>query len=430
VLYDALSSDAFGAALLRAMRQGSGGSGQHGALTGSALAALRELPPDTPLPPRLSALEQTNNSIVYGDRLMLKLFRVIEEGPSLELEVGKFLATREPPYRGVPKLAGALEYVVPDHEPSTVGTLFEYVPNQGDAWQLTLDALDRYFDRVLSAEQRPEAPPIEPGSIVQRARQAPTDKVIDRVGAYIDRARLLGLRTAELHIVLASDTSDPLFAPEPYDIMHQQSIYGSVSAYMARTFDLVRGRRHTFTPELHTIAEQVLAREADIDRQFERVTRRRLDVIRSRVHGDYHLGQVLWTGEDFVIIDFEGEPGRPLSQRRFKRNALRDVAGMLRSLDYASAAALRDGRHRPEDLPVLEGWARAWTQWVSASYLGGYFDRVAGTHIVPPNDNDLEQLLRFFLFEKVIYEISYELNNRPDWVEIPLRGLLALLQSQ
>jgi maltose alpha-D-glucosyltransferase/alpha-amylase len=172
----------------------------------------------------------------------------------------------------------------------------------------------------------------------------------------------------------------------------------------------------------------VLAREGEIDRVLERITRRRLDVIRSRVHGDYHLGQVLWTGEDFIIIDFEGEPGRPLSQRRFKRNPLRDVAGMLRSIEYASVAGLRGGRRRAEDLPLLEVWSRAWSQWVSASFLGGYLDRVAGTRIVPPSDTDLDLLLRFFLFEKVVYEIGYELNNRPDWVEIPLRGLSALME--
>ena len=429
-LYDALCLDSFSTALLRSMRQGSGGAGNRGALTGSALTTLREIPPDVLLPPRLSNAEQTNSSIIYGDRLMLKIFRVIEEGPSLEFEIGKFLATREPPFRGVPRLAGVLEYTVPDREPSTVGTLFEFVPNQGDAWQLSLDAIDRYFDRVLSAEQRPEAPPMESGTLVQRARAAPTDKVIDHVGAHIDRMRLLGLRIAELHLVLASDQNDPLFAPEPYDIMHQQSIYGSVSAYMARTFDLVRAKRGTFSPELIGVADDILARESEIDRMLERITRRRLDAVRTRIHGDLHLGQVLWTGEDFVIIDFEGEPGRPLSQRRFKRSPLRDVAGMLRSLEYVSAAALRDGRHRPEDLPVLEGWSRSWAQWVSTSYLGGYLDRVAGTHLVPSNDTDLEMLLRFFLFEKCIYEISYELNNRPEWVEIPMRGLRALLQSQ
>ncbi|HEX5058669.1 MAG TPA: maltose alpha-D-glucosyltransferase, partial [Kofleriaceae bacterium] len=148
MLYDALIADTFGAMLLRTMTQGGGGTGERGALTGTALSALRDLPPDTPLPPRLTSVEQTNSSIVFGDRLMLKLFRVIEEGPSLEYEVGHFLATREPPYRGVPRLAGALEYKAPDIDASTLGTLFEFVPNQGDAWRFTLDALDRYFDHV------------------------------------------------------------------------------------------------------------------------------------------------------------------------------------------------------------------------------------------------------------------------------------------
>jgi maltose alpha-D-glucosyltransferase/alpha-amylase len=407
------------------MRLGPGGKGEHGVLAGTALPVLRELPADTPLTPRLLSTEQTNSSIAYSEKLLLKLYRAVEDGPSIEYEIGQYLATREPPYLGVPRLAGALEYRVdvdpsiggPPREPTTIGTLFEYVPNQGDAWQFTLDALDRYFDQVLSTERRPSEPPIEPMPLVQRARTTPSDRVVDWVGAYLDRIRLLGLRTAEL------------FAPEPYDLMHQQSMYGSVSAQMARTFDLLRSRMNTLPTETRMLAEAVIAREAEIDRMLEGVTRRRIDVIRTRVHGDYHLGQVLWTGEDFVIIDFEGEPARPLSQRRFKRNPLRDVAGMLRSLSYASHAALRDGRHRPEDMPLLEVWARAWAKWVSASFLGGYLDSVANTRIVPPNDSDLDLLLRFFLLEKVIYEIGYELNNRPDWVEIPMRGLLALMQS-
>ncbi|NVB77288.1 MAG: maltose alpha-D-glucosyltransferase [Kofleriaceae bacterium] len=428
VIYEGLSSETLDSALLRVMTTGAGGAGHHGALTGVALPALKEAPPDVPLLPRLTGAEQTNSSIIFGERFVLKMFRVIEEGPSLEFEIGKFLAA-QPNYRGVPRLAGALEYSVPAGEASTIGTLAEFVPNQGDAWQFTLDALDRYFDSVLSTANRPTTPPVEPGSLVQRARIAPSDKVIDWVGAYIDRIRLLGMRTAELHLVLASDPNDPLFAPQPYDIMHQQSIYGSVSAHMARTFELLRSHMPSLDPHVRAQADQILAREVEIDRLLEKITRRRIDVIRTRIHGDYHLGQVLWTGEDFLIIDFEGEPGRPLSQRRFRRNPLRDVAGMLRSLDYAGEAAMRDGRHRPEDREVLEVWANAWTDWVSASFLGGYLDRISGVRIVPPNDGDLEMLLRFFLLEKVIYEISYELNNRPDWVEIPLRGLLSILQN-
>jgi len=150
-------------------------------------------------------------------------------------------------------------------------------------------------------------------------------------------------------------------------------------------------------------------------------------VIRTRLHGDYHLGQVLWTGDDFRIIDFEGEPGRPLSQRRFKRSPLRDVAGMLRSLRYAAAAALRNGTRRPEDVVKLEPWARAWSAWVNASFLAGYLNAAKESRIVPKTDADLSLLLEFFLLEKCTYEIGYELNNRPDWLEIPMQGLLELL---
>jgi maltose alpha-D-glucosyltransferase/alpha-amylase len=171
----------------------------------------------------------------------------------------------------------------------------------------------------------------------------------------------------------------------------------------------------------------VLSREGDVDHQLARITKRRIDVVRTRTHGDYHLGQVLWTGDDFAIIDFEGEPGRPLSQRRFKRAPLRDVAGMLRSLRYASAAALRSGRHRPEDMPKLDVWARAWSTWMSSIFLAGYLDIARGTRIVPPNEADLNLLLEFFLLEKCVYEVGYELNNRPDWLEIPMRALLELL---
>ncbi|MBA3820196.1 MAG: maltose alpha-D-glucosyltransferase [Deltaproteobacteria bacterium] len=430
VLYDALCAESFNTTLLRAILEGTVGTGMKAHLAGEAFEALRSVAEPTTLIPRATTVDQSNSGIVYGDRFMLKMFRAIEEGPNAEFEIARFFAASAPEYRGVPKLAGVLEYRQPGREPSTLGTLFELIANQGDAWQLTMSSLDRYFEHVLADEARPPEPPARSGSVLEMSSSAPSDSVIDRVGAYIDRIRLLGLRTAEMHVVLSSEANDPLFAPEPYDIMHQQSIYGSVSALMARTFDLLRHRLHLLSPEQRHAAEQVLPREAEIDQALARITKRRIDVMRIRIHGDYHLGQVLWTGEDFVIIDFEGEPGRPLSQRRFKRTPLRDVAGMLRSLQYASVAALRDGRARHEDLPLLQPWAHAWSDWVSASFLGGYLDRARGSRLVPTNETDLGLLLEFFLVEKCIYEIGYELNNRPDWLEIPLRGLLALLPGR
>ena len=429
VLYDALCVDAFNAALLGAMTSGAAATGRVGALGGTAFAALREVS-DAALAGRATSADQSNSGVLYGDRFLLKLFRAIEEGPSAELEVGRFLATRVPEYHGVPQLAGVIEYRQPGHEPSTLGTLFAFVPNQGDAWHLALDSLDRYFDRVLADEQRPEAPPVDTGSLVEQSRIRLADRVVDWIGPFVDRVRQLGRRTADLHLALASAPNDPLFAPEPYDIMHQQSVYGSAVAYAARTFDQVRGRLGKLTPEQRELAQAVVSREADVDRVLSRITRRRIDMVRTRIHGDYHLGQVLWTGDDFSIIDFEGEPGRPLSQRRFKRSPLRDVAGMLRSLRYASAAALRSGRHRPEDMPRLDSWARAWSGWVSAAFLAGYLERAHGTRIVPTSDADLNLMLEFFLLEKCVYEIGYELNNRPDWLEIPMRALLELLPAE
>jgi maltose alpha-D-glucosyltransferase/alpha-amylase len=427
VIYDALYADAFNAALLGAMTSGAGATGRAGRLVGDAAPALRDVAAGPPLVARALAVDQSNSSVAYGDRFLLKLFRVIDEGPSAELEIGRFLASRAS-YHGVPRLAGVLEYRQPDHEPSTLGTAFEFVANQGDAWQLAKDELDRYYDRVLTDERHPEAPQVA-GSLLELAHAPLSDRVVDWLGPFLDRMRLLGRRTAELHLEFTSAPGDPLFAPEPYDIMHQQSIYGSAIAHAARTFDQLRGKLATLGPELRATADAVLAREADLDRELSRITRRRIDVIRTRTHGDYHLGQVLWTGNDFVIIDFEGEPGRPLSQRRFKRNPLRDVAGMLESLRYASAAELRSGRRRPEDVARLEPWARAWSAWMSAAFLGGYLERAQGSRILPRSDADLALLLQFYLIEKCVYEIGYELNNRPDWLEIPMRALLEMLPA-
>jgi len=432
VLYDALCADGFNAALMKAMLDRSGATGQRGKLVGDAFGALLALPPDSNLAPRATAADQSNSGVSYGDRFLLKLFRAIEEGPSAEYEHARYFANRAPDYHGVSRLAGALEYrPLQGGEPSTIGTLFEFIPNQGDAWLLTMGALDRYYDQLLADEQRrSELPPPITGSLLERSRVEATPQIRDWLGSYMDLARLLGTRTAELHLILASEPSDPLFKPEAYDIMHQQSIYGTASTSLSRTFDLLRSRRHTLTPEIQVLADGLLAREVEIDLALARITKRRFDAQRIRIHGDYHLGQVLWTGEDFVIIDFEGEPGRPLSQRRFKRNPLRDVAGMLRSIAYASGAAMRDGRHRLEDMARLVPWGRAWSEWVSEAFVGSYLTRAQGARFIPRLESDLNLMLEFFLLEKCIYEIGYELNNRPDWIEIPLHNLLGLLEGK
>ncbi len=436
VIYDALCAYAFTSALLEAMRGKARIGGSKGSLAGEALTVLAELPPDVALPPRVSMVDQSNSGVAFGDRFHMKLFRVLEEGPNAEAEVGRFLTQHVPPRTGdedrrlvVPHLAGVLEYRAGSREAGTIGVLMELVPNQGDAWALAMDSLARYFDRLLADPNRPEAPPLGELTLLQRARLPVEPTVVDWIGPFVDRVRLLGKRTGELHKVLASAPQEPLFTPQPFDIMHQQSIYGSVSASLSRIYDQLRAKRATLSPEAQTLVDELMSYESKMDAALAGITKKRIDVQRIRVHGDYHLGQVLWTGDDFAIIDFEGEPGRPLDQRRWKRTPLRDIAGMLRSLSYASAAGLRDGRIRPEDAIKLEPWARAWSEWTSAAFLAGYFQEVAGTKLVPANDTELQLLLEFFLVEKCVYEIGYELNSRPEWLEIPLRGLRDLARA-
>jgi maltose alpha-D-glucosyltransferase/alpha-amylase len=246
-------------------------------------------------------------------------------------------------------------------------------------------------------------------------------------GRYFSLARQLGQRTAEVHLLLGQESSNPAFAPEPFTSQHQQSIYQWSHVRIARTFEMLRRRRDGLGPVVGELLDAVLPAEKALDKLMRRITRTRIDAQRIRGHGDLHLGQVLFTGNDFVIIDFEGEPARPINERRFKRGALRDAMGMMRSFSYATQAALRSGRVRPEDAPRLGEWADSWTAWVSAAYLKSYLDTLGSSSLAPATDEARDLLLEFYEIEKVIYEVEYELNNRPDWLQIPLAGLAHII---
>ncbi len=425
ILFDALASPAFAAALLATMQARRTIGGEHGQIVGTAYKALRDATLGPDLAPKLGTAEQSNSSIVYGEEFILKLFRAISEGPNPESEIGRYLAQKEFP--AASKLAGMLDYKRTSAEPSTIAAIFEFVPNQGDAWKLTLESLDRFFDLVKPEMTVPTLR--SEGSLVHRGRVSEPE-IRDRLGPYLYRVALLGQRSAELHITLADESSAAAFVPEPFDAMHQQSLFQFVQEMADRTWTALRRKQAKLDEPTRALVAQVLAREAEVIRMASRITEKRVEVDRIRVHGDFHLGQVLWTGDDFVIVDFEGEPARPLSQRRFKRCPLRDVAGMLRSFHYAAASALLGGRQRVEDVPALEHWAAAWTDWVSREYVASYLECAGKTSLVPRSKDDTARLLEFYLLEKCIYEISYEIDNRPHWLHIPLRGLLSMLPSK
>ena len=440
ILYDALATPEFAALVLAAIRAQGVAAGAAGELHALPLGTtLDVLGAEGELPARIAESEQSNTTIIYGDKLLLKIFRQVEEGINPELEIGRFLTEHQFP--ATPRLAGAIDYQARGREATTVAMLQEYVQSQSDAWTSTLEALNRFFERVLADEEsvKGSAPPMPTGTLVDASRTAPPPIVNQLMGTELVRMRLLGERTAQLHLTLGKESKDPAFGQQAFTTLHQQSIFQSAHGMLSRTFTLLRKRERSLPENVREQVSAMLQREAEINAKLQQIVSRKFDVTRIRTHGDFHLGQVLSTGDDFILIDFEGEPARPLSERRYKRGPLRDVSGMLRSFDYAGAAALRDGRLRPEDVTVLKPWTEAWVAWVSASYLAGYLETIARAQstaeartdetapFVPASDADTVLLLDFYMLEKVIYELGYELNNRPDWLDIPLRGLEHLI---
>ena len=314
-----------------------------------------------------------------------------------------------------------------------MGILHGFVPNQGDAWKYTLDELGRFFERVISRppdEKVAACPNKPPLALVDEEVPDPGGEMI---GTYLLSARQLGERTAEMHVALASNVEDEAFAPEPFSAHYQRSLFQSMRNLTGQTLPLLQKRLRTLPETVREEARQVLDHQEKILKRFRSILDRKITAMRIRVHGDYHLGQVLFTGKDFVIIDFEGEPAHTLSARRIKRSPLRDVAGMLRSFHYAANAPLigKTGGSvfRPEDVLRLEPWARCWHLWVSAAFLKAYLGSAAQASFLPRSREELSSLLSGYLLEKSIYELGYELNNRPDWVKLPLRGILALLET-
>ncbi|MGH8057651.1 MAG: phosphotransferase, partial [Candidatus Entotheonellia bacterium] len=305
------------------------------------------------------------------------------------------------------------------------------VPNEGDAWTYTLDALGHYFERVLARPAEVLAAPLPCTPLLAQIEQDLPPPVSDFVATYLEDAYLLGQRTAECHVALASEPDDPNFAPEPFTDFYRRGLYHAMLSLADEAFQLLRRRLLDLPEALQEDARRALELEPEARRRFRSIRDRKITAMRIRCHGDYHLGQVLHTGKDFVIIDFEGEPARPLSERRIKRSPLRDVAGMLRSFHYASYAALLGhvAGVRQEDLASSEPLVRFWYLWVSVAFLKAYLAVARPANLLPQGLEELQVLLDAHLLEKAVYELSYELNNRPDWVGIPLRGILQLLET-
>jgi len=251
------------------------------------------------------------------------------------------------------------------------------------------------------------------------------------VGSFQEMARLLGQRTGEMHMALARNQGDPAFAPEPFTDFYRQGLYHGMLGHATRCFTRLRSSLRNMRDDMHAEAEKLLASEQDLRARLKPLRDQRIPTVRTRIHGDFHLGQVLFTGKDFVFIDFEGDPRRAIGERRIKYSPLRDVAGMLRSFHYGAHAALYG--QVPGIVPQrqaaaqLHNWAGFWYRWVGASFLHGYLTSPGISPLLNMSGEQLRILLDAYLLERGMIEVQSDLQNRPDWTRIPIVGMLEIL---
>jgi maltose alpha-D-glucosyltransferase/alpha-amylase len=433
ILFDASFDDRFARTLLETIERQEHAATKRGSIRAEHTAAFARLRPaiDDGHVSRLSG-EQSNTSLVFGDRLILKLFRRIQPGVNPDYEVGRQLSEKVD-FRRVPSIAGAIEYAAAG-EFATLGMMQELIDSQADGWTHATDELGRFYDLVEG--RQPPPPPV--GQTYAQLLAAPVPKTVqDVMSGYLDTASTLGRRTAEMHLALSADSTDAAFAPEPFTAQDVEAIAADAIVQAQQATGTLAAV--TEDPEsAGRLPADVLARARELvaarGTLLERIRSRsgpEFAGSKIRVHGDYHLAQVLWSEGDFYILDFEGEPARTIAERRAKQSPLKDVAGMMRSFGYAAYAGLfAHASMRPTEFQRMQPWARIWQTWATAAFLRAYFATAGRALFVPADPVQRDALLGLFVMGKALYELNYELDHRPDWVRIPLWGVLEMLDAE
>jgi maltose alpha-D-glucosyltransferase/alpha-amylase len=442
VVYDALWDPHFTAMLWNVIREQQSVSGGGGKIVGVALPTIDPFPLAVPQPVQ-SRADQHNTVIQYGERAILKVFRRLDEGINPEWEVGRFLTERG--FAHVPPVLGALEYRRPKSEPLTLAVLHAYVPSQGTAWHHVLNAVGHYLDWVLTSGVSEQTPPQLIRSIVELSEEMePPALLVEAVGPFLDSVRLLGQRVAELHQVLASEEEEASFRGEPYTPLYQRSVYQSLRTEARRRLQRLQrflsdsARENSISDADRHLVHAVLQSQDALLARLQLVASTPLQVQRYRCHGDLHLGQVLYTGKDFVFVDFEGDPRRSIGERRIKRSLVRDVARMLYSFHQAVQTAFvghnggPSGGHatvRPDDRQRLEPWCSYWQQWMAALFLRAYRQTAGGAPFVPASLREWRVLLEAFYLDNALAECQQALEGREGANLITAcRAVLSVLQ--
>jgi maltose alpha-D-glucosyltransferase/alpha-amylase len=433
VIYEAFATPAFARALIELISRRERLHNEQGELEASRTSALRQILNGAPLPdPVLHNTPDGNAAVIFGDRIFLKFFRCVGPGVNPELEIGRFLTEKNFPHS--PALLGALEYHNDAKTQMTLAVAKAFVPHAKNAWKFTLDAISSYYDGVFaSAAQGQVPPPAPPAHPPKLPHQNVTADAADHVGTYLESARLLGVRTAELHLCLASGEAGGEFSTETMTPHHLRGVYQSMRSLAVQNLRQLRKQMKSLPPELMAVAHRVVESEAAILVHYRHLIERNFLARRIRIHGDLHLGQVLWTGRDFVFLDFEGDMTTPISERRIKRSPLRDVARMVRSFHHAAYA----GFHRQvelgvisrENLPKFEPWVRHWNLAVSRAFLQAYCQGMEKSEILPSDPEQLRTMLLAYLLNHVMDELGDELRRGSESVRAPLQAIVYLMEE-
>lgn len=382
-----------------------------------------------PLPSKVLAAEQSNTSFLYQNSFFFKMYRSPEEGKNPELDIIKTLSENTS-FRNFPTYSGTLEYRDDEVDSLPLGILVDFIPNEGNAWEFTQSSIVQYFEQVMSNKEE-----------LMAGYSPKTDDLIDHIGEermeelmghfFVEMVELLAKRTAEMHLALASIKNKKDFEEEPFSLLYQKSLYQSFRTLIKQTVNEIKKSKKKLNEEQQALIDDIIKNENLLLSAIKKtLDRKKIHSSKIRVHGDYHLGQVLFTGKDFMIIDFEGEPTRSLTARSLKYCPFKDVAGMLRSFHYAIYMSQLESKTKINGDPdFLQPWMEAWYKMVYDTFINSYLETAGNASFIPEEESQVHNLLSVYTIEKAIYEADYEFNNRPDWLHIPLNGLKKILHD-
>ena len=401
---------------------------------GHSTKALAEAPAENRTPSRIGSAEQSNTSIIYGDKLILKFFRRLETGENPDVEIGRFL-TEVAQYSRIAPFMGEISLHPRSHEKITIAMLQGLVTGSRDGWEWFLGQVAEFLGQAAKLSEPPES------RTPQFTSERPSLANIPAAARpTLEAAALLGRRTAEMHLAFSSSKDDAAFAPEPFREEDLKSDAQRIQTQVLLSLEALKQKFTSLDDPTSDAAGLLLSKRRELIARSRSLIPTAIEGLRIRIHGDFHLGQTLrvnnqnGSGGDFVFLDFEGEPARPLEERRRKQSPLKDVAGMIRSFSYVAHAGLRQfldvgsGVEHGADSDRPIAWARTWQNLASTEFLGAYRETIASNPALLPAPAEAQTLLDAYLLEKALYELLYELNHRPSWLQIPIAGILSLLK--